>query len=112
VGGRVQTQIPEFPGVLQPSEFWYWTLAVEEFFEVNGVADAQLVPLVALTSRGAVATWWQHLKQRRRRQGKLKINSWEQLLKKMIDAFVLQDYTMGRQLQDWKQGSTAMMKKY
>jgi hypothetical protein len=33
-------KIPEFPGVLQPSEFRYWLLAVEEFFEVNGVADA------------------------------------------------------------------------
>jgi hypothetical protein len=105
-------KIPEFSGVLQPSKFWYWMLAVEEFFEVNGVADAQRVPLVVLTFRGAVAAWWQHLKQRRRRQGKLKISSWEQLLKKMIDAFVLQDYTMGRQLQDWRQGSTAVMKKY
>ena len=34
-------KIPEFPGILQPSEFWYWMLAVEEFFEVNGVANAQ-----------------------------------------------------------------------
>jgi hypothetical protein len=54
---------PKFPGVLQPSEFWYWTLAVEEFFKVNEVGDPQRVPLVALTFRGVVASWWQHLKQ-------------------------------------------------
>jgi hypothetical protein len=89
-------KIPEFSGVLQPSEFWYWMLAVEEFFEVNGVGDPQRVPLVALTFRGVVASWWQHLKQQRRWQGKRKIRSWAQLLKKMIDAFVLQDYTMGK----------------
>jgi hypothetical protein len=76
------------------------------------VGDPQRVPLVALTFRGVVASWWQHLKQQRRWQGKRKIRSWAQLLKKMIDAFVLQDYTMGRQLQDWRQGSTVVMKKY
>jgi hypothetical protein len=105
-------KIPEFLGVLQPLEFWYWMLAIEEFFEVNGVADAQRIPLVVLTFRGVVASWWQHLKQRRRRQGKLKISSWEQLLKKMIDAFVPPDYTIGRQPQNWRQGSTTVMRKY
>jgi hypothetical protein len=57
------SRFPEFPGVLQPLEFWYWTLVVEEFFKVNGVGDPQQVPLVALTFRGVVASWWQHLKQ-------------------------------------------------
>jgi hypothetical protein len=103
---------PEFLGVLQPSEFWYWTLVVEEFFKVNGVGDPQRVPLVALTFRGVVASWWQLLKQQRRRQGKRKIRSWAQLLKELLNAFVLQDYTMGRQLQNWRQGSTTVMKKY
>jgi hypothetical protein len=42
-------KIPKFPRVLQPSKFWYLMLAVEEFFDVNGVADAQQVPLVAFT---------------------------------------------------------------
>jgi hypothetical protein len=34
-------KILEFPGVSQRSEFWYWMLAIEEFFEVNRVADTQ-----------------------------------------------------------------------
>jgi hypothetical protein len=101
---------PEFPGVLQPSEFWYWTLAVEEFFKVNGVGDPQRVPLVALTFRGVVASWWQLLKQQRRRQGKRKIRSWAQLLKKLLDAFVPQEYTMDRQPQNWSRRSTAVTK--
>jgi hypothetical protein len=102
---------PEFPGVLQPSEFWYWTLAVEEFFKVNRVGDPQRVPLVALTFRGVVASWWQHLKQQRMRQGKRKIRSWAQLLKKLLDYFVPKKYTMDRHQQNWSQGSTAMTKK-
>ena len=63
---RSKLDFPKFSGVLQPSEFWYWMLAVEELFEVNRVADAQQVPLVVLTFRGVVIAWWQHLKQRRR----------------------------------------------
>jgi hypothetical protein len=97
--------------VLQPSEFWYWMLAVEEIFEVNGVADAQRVPLVALTFRGVVAVWWQCLKQRRKQQGKSKISSWGQLLKKMLDYFVPNNYIMDRQQRNWSQGSTAVTKK-
>ena len=104
-------KISKFSWVLQPSEFWYWMLAVEEFFEVNGVVDAQRVPLVVLTFQGVVAAWWQHLKQRRRWQGKRKIRSWGQLLKKMLDAFVPQEYTMDRHSQILRQGSTAMTKK-
>jgi hypothetical protein len=101
---------PEFPGVLQPSEFWYWTLAVEKFFKVNGVGDPQRVPLVALTFRGVVASWWQHLKQQRMRQGKRKIRSWVQLLKKLLDYFVPKSYTMDLRQRNWSQGSTAMTK--
>jgi hypothetical protein len=102
---------PEFPGVLQPSEFWYWTLAVEEFFKVNGVGDPQRVPLVALTFRGVVASWWRHLKQQRMRQGKRKIRSWVQLLKKLLDYFVPKFYTMDRHQRNWSQESTAVTKK-
>jgi hypothetical protein len=104
-------KIPEFPRVLQPSIFWHWMLAVEEFFEFNGVPNERRVSLVVLIFQGVVATWWQHLKQRRRRQGKLKISSWEQLLKEMLDTFVHQKYTIGQQPQNWRQESTAVMKK-
>jgi hypothetical protein len=97
--------------VLQPSEFWYGLLAVEEFFEVNKVAGAQQVPLVALTFQGVVTAWWQRLKQQRRQQGKSKINSWGQLLKKMLDYFVPKNYTMDRQQQSWSQRSMAVKKK-
>jgi hypothetical protein len=84
---RYKLKIPEFLGVLQLSEFWYWMLAIKEFFEFNGVPDERRVPLVALTFWGVVATWWQHLKQQRRWQSKRKIRSWEQLLKKNARRF-------------------------
>jgi hypothetical protein len=51
------------------------------------------------------------LKQQRRQQGKSKISSWGQLLKKMLDYFVPKNYTMDRQQKNWSQGSTTVKKK-
>jgi hypothetical protein len=78
-----------------------WVLVVEEVFEFNGVH----------TFQGRVAAWWQQLKQNRKRQGKLKINSWEHLLKKMRVAFLPHNYIMERQSQNWRQGPIAVTKK-
>jgi hypothetical protein len=71
-------------------------LAIEEVFEFNGVPDERRVSLVVHTFWGRVAVWWQQLKKNRVRQGKLKINSWEHLLKKRRVAFLPHTYTMGR----------------
>jgi hypothetical protein len=95
----------------QPGEFLDWVLAVEEIFEFNGVPDKRRVFLVVHTFRMVVASWWYYLKQKRKQQGKLKISSWEQLLKDMLVTFVPQKYTMERQPQNWRQRSTTVMKK-
>jgi hypothetical protein len=108
---RFELNIPEFHRKFQPKEFLDWVLAVEEVFEFNGVPDERRVSLVVHTFKGKVAAWWQQLKQNRVRKGKLKINSWEHLLKKMRAAFLPHNYTMERQPQNWRQGSTAVMKK-
>jgi hypothetical protein len=67
--------------------------------------------LVVHTFRKRVATWWQQWKKNQVQQGKLKINSWEHLLKKMRVAFLLHNYTMGQQSQNWRQWSMAVTKK-
>jgi hypothetical protein len=66
---------------------------------------------VVHTFRGRVAAWWQQLKQSKVQQGKLKINSWEKLLKKLQVTFLPHKYTMERQLQNWRQWSTIVTKK-
>jgi hypothetical protein len=110
-GNRFKLNIPEFQGDLQPEVFLDWVLAVEKVFEFNGVPDERRVSLVVHTFRGKVVVWWQQLKQSRVRQGQLKINSWEKLLKKMRFAFLPHKYTMGQQSQNWRQGSIAVIKK-
>jgi hypothetical protein len=108
---RFKLNILEFNRKFKPEEFLDWVLAVEEVFEFNGVPDERRVSLVVHTFRGKVDAWWQQLKQNRVQKGKLKINSWEHLLKKMRAAFLPRNYTMERQPQNWRQWSVAMMKK-
>jgi hypothetical protein len=91
---RFELNIPEFHRKFKPKEFLDWVLAIEEVFEFNGVPDERRVSLVVHTFKGKVAAWWQQLKQNRVRRGKLKINSWEYLLKKMRAAFLPHNYTM------------------
>jgi hypothetical protein len=75
--------IPEFSGGMQPEEFLDWVAAVEEILDFKRVPEDRRVSLVATKFRGRAAAWWQQLKQTRARQGKLKITSWEKLMKKM-----------------------------
>jgi hypothetical protein len=110
-GDRFKLNILEFQWDLQPEEFLDWVLVVEEVFEFNRVPDERRVSLVVHTFRGRVSAWWQQLKQSRVRQGQLKINSWEKLLKKMRFTFLPYKYTMGRQSQNWRQRSITMIKK-
>jgi hypothetical protein len=97
---RFKLNIPEFHRKFQPEEFLDRVLAVEEVFEFNGVSDERRISLVIHTFWGKVAAWWQQLKQNRVQKGKLKISSWEHLLKKMLTTFLPHNYTMERQPQN------------
>jgi hypothetical protein len=108
---RFELKIPKFRGDQQPKEFLDWVLAVEEVFEFNRVPNERRVSLVVHTFRGRVTTWWQKLKKNHKWQGKLKINSWEHLLKKIRVAFLPHNYIMEQQSQNWRQWPIAVTKK-
>jgi hypothetical protein len=103
--------IPKFSGALQPEEFLDWIVAVEEVLDFKGVPEDRRVSLVMTKFWGRVTEWWQQLKTNCKRQGKLKINSWEHLLKKMRVAFLPHNYIVERQSQNWRQGSMVVRKK-
>jgi hypothetical protein len=97
--------IPEFSGCMQLKEFLDLVAAVEEILDFKGVPEDRQVFLVATKFWGRAAAWWQKLKQARVRKGKLKIISWEKLLRKMQPAFLPHNYlwTMYQRLQNWSQ---------
>ena len=68
------------------------------------------VSLVATKFRGRATAWWQQLKQSSIRQGKSKINTWENFLKHMCAAFLPYNYmrTLYQQLHNLRQGTQSI----
>jgi hypothetical protein len=102
--------IPEFSGGMQPEEFLDWVAAVEEILDFKRIPKDRQVSLVATKFWDRAAAWWQQLKQTRAWQGKLKITSWEKLMKKMRPTFLPHNYlrTIYQKLQNWNQGSKSV----
>jgi hypothetical protein len=102
--------ILEFLEGMQPEEFLDWVAAVEEILDFKRVPEDRRVSLVTTKFRGRAVAWWQQLKQTRVWQDKLKITSWEKLMKKMRPAFLPHNYlrTMYQRLQNWSQGSKSV----
>ena len=65
---------------------------------------------MATKFRGRAAAWWQQLKQSHIRQGKSKINTWENFLKHMHVAFLPHNYmrTLYQQLHNLRQGTQSI----
>ncbi|CAA7012879.1 unnamed protein product [Microthlaspi erraticum] len=102
--------LPEFTGGLQPDEFLDWISTTEELLTFKEVPDEMRVPLVATRFRGRASAWWQQTKEKRVREGKPRIASWEKLKKKMRKAFLPFNYsrTIYNRLQNLRQGARSV----
>lgn len=98
--------LSEFHDSLRPEELLDLISSVEELLTFKQVHDEMRVPLVATRFKGQASAWWQHLKEKRRREGK-KIATWEKLIKKMREAFLPFNYAraMYTRLQNLRQGN-------
>jgi hypothetical protein len=70
-------------GIYNPKNFWIGCWLLKRFLNSTGCPMNDESLWWYTHSGRRVAAWWQQLKQSRVRQGQLKINSWEKLLKKM-----------------------------
>ncbi|CAA7034520.1 unnamed protein product [Microthlaspi erraticum] len=84
--------LPEFTGSLQPEDFIDWLNTTEELMSFKEVPAYMKVALVATRFGGRASAWWQQMKDKRARQGKDRIVSWEKLKKKMRKAFLPFNY--------------------
>ncbi|KAL5767302.1 hypothetical protein ACOSQ2_014085 [Xanthoceras sorbifolium] len=80
---RMQTEVLEFQGSMQPEEFLEWIGIVEEIVEFKRVPEREKVALVATRLRGRAVAWWQQLKLNRNHSGKPKISDWEKMKRKL-----------------------------
>lgn len=102
-----KVELPDFHGTLSPEDLIDWITNVEELLEFKNVPAHRRVALVATRFKGRASTWWQQLKQKRAREGKEKISSWEKLKKQMRKSFLPYNYTrtLYNRLQNLRQGN-------
>ncbi|GKC32679.1 hypothetical protein Tco_1039973 [Tanacetum coccineum] len=66
----VRVEIPDFAGAAQPDEFIDWLSTVERVFDLRDIPYHLKVKVVAIKLRKYASLWWDHIKQKRRQQGK------------------------------------------
>ena len=86
------TEVPEFQGSFQHTEFIDWLCTVEEVMEFKGVLKEMKVPLIATRLRGRATEWWQHFKLTRSRLGKSKVTIGEKMKKHLRATFLPYNY--------------------
>ncbi|XP_076938140.1 uncharacterized protein LOC143606166 [Bidens hawaiensis] len=84
----IRTEIPEFEGRMQPDDFIDWLHTVERIFDLRQVPEHLKVKLVAIRLRKYASLWWEHVQNKRYREGKHKVETWEKMKRLMRSKFV------------------------
>jgi len=85
-------ELSEFEGKLDPDEFLHWLHTVERIFEYKDVPEDKKLKLVALKLRKYASHWWTNLCNKRIRERKTKIHSWEKMKSKLKAQFLPSSY--------------------
>ncbi|KAK4489910.1 hypothetical protein RD792_000558 [Penstemon davidsonii] len=88
----VKVDIPEFAGKINAEEFSDWLHTVERIFDYKDVPDDRKVKLVAIKLTKYASIWWEHLKNRRAREGKSRIVTWDKMKKELKKKFLPDNY--------------------
>ncbi|GJZ99408.1 reverse transcriptase domain-containing protein [Tanacetum coccineum] len=88
----VRVEISEFTGTAQPDEFIYWISTVERVFDLRDIPDNLKVKVVAIKLRKYASLWWDHVKQKRRQQGKSRVETWDKMKKLLRAKFLPINY--------------------
>jgi Retrotransposon gag protein len=88
----VKIDIPEFEGKSHLDEFIDWLHTVERVFDVKNLSHEQKVKLVDIKLRKYASIWWEHVRNRRVREGKPKIRTWDKMKKNLMAKFLPAQY--------------------
>ena len=87
-----RVELPEFEGKLDPDEFLEWLSTVERIFDYKEVPEDKKVKLVALRLRKYASLWWTNLSNKRIRERKPKIQTWDRMKAKLKARFLPPSY--------------------
>ena len=72
----MKIDIQEFKGKIKPEEYIDWLNTVERVFDYKEILDHRKVKIVAIKLKTYASAWWEQLKIRREKVGKIKITTW------------------------------------
>lgn len=103
---NLRLELPEFSGSMdEPEKYFEWVRRAEALFDYKEYDERKRCKLAELKLTGYASLWYDNLKKERRRKGRDKISTWEQLKKHMKRRFVPTDYVQDTYLkmQSFKQ---------
>ncbi|XP_010695087.1 uncharacterized protein LOC104907794 [Beta vulgaris subsp. vulgaris] len=106
----LRLDLPDFDGAMKPEKFLEWLQRMERVFDYKDYDDAKRFKIAILKLIGYASLWYENLKNKRRKDGKPSLCSWEKLKTRMKKRFLPSDFTqdMFRKLQVLQQHSLSV----
>ncbi|XP_057247500.1 uncharacterized protein LOC130589887 [Beta vulgaris subsp. vulgaris] len=106
----LRLDLPDFDGAMKPEKFLEWLQRMERVFDYKDYDDAKRFKVAILKLTGYASLWYENLKNKRRKDGKPSLHSWEKLKTRMKKRFLPSDFTqdMFRKLQVLQQNTLSV----
>ena len=107
---RLKVDIPTFNGNLNIEDLLDWLAEVDHFFAYMEVPEDRRVRLVACRLKGGASAWWERLQNRRYREGRQLVQTWNRMKQLLQRDFVPPDYEqiLFQQYQRCRQGQRSV----
>ncbi|XP_048502869.1 uncharacterized protein LOC125498660 [Beta vulgaris subsp. vulgaris] len=106
----LRLDLPNFDGAMEPKKFLEWLQWMERVFDYKDYDDAKRFKVAILKLTGYASLWYKNLRNKRRKDGKPSLRSWEKLKTRMKKRFLPSAFTqdMFRKLQVLQQHSLSV----
>ena len=92
INSKALEGIPLFSEKMDPNLIMEWIEGMKNYFECNGVSDAQKVKVEKSRLIGIALTQWKFVQIEREKEGKSPIVTWKGMVAKIRQAYIPEDY--------------------
>ena len=76
---KVRTEVPDFEGKVDATQFANWLVAIEEYFNWYNMMDDQKVRFAKMKLVGLAKVWWTKVEAHIRRMGLPPVSPWQEM---------------------------------
>jgi hypothetical protein len=89
---KTKMDIPVYEGSLNAEELLDWIRAIDTYFNYEDIEEDKKIRHAITKLKGHATLWWDELQADRHSKSKQKIKSWDWMIAKMKEKFILMDY--------------------